>query len=164
MPPDNTFQGRDPRIIDVDQASERAFWCKSLDISEAELLALVAAVERESEHPLAEAIVLAAERRGAANRRADDFESVPGHGARATVDGRRVAVGNRRLMEREGVELGSLEDRRRQLAEGGRMLIPVGGRDEQMLAVFTRRGDDLARRDILPVRFVPLIGAHGWHG
>lgn len=44
MPPDNTFQGRDPRIIDVDQASERAFWCKSLDISEAELLALVEAV------------------------------------------------------------------------------------------------------------------------
>ena len=51
----------------------------------------------------------------------------------------------------------------RQLAEGGRLLVPVGGRDEQMLAVFTRRGDDVERRDILPVRFVPLIGAHGWH-
>lgn len=51
----------------------------------------------------------------------------------------------------------------RQLAEGGRMLIPVGNRDEQMLAMFTRRGEELVRRDILPVRFVPLIGAHGWH-
>lgn len=51
----------------------------------------------------------------------------------------------------------------RQLAEGGRLLVPVGGRDEQMLAVFTRRGEELDRRDILPVRFVPLIGAHGWH-
>ena len=51
----------------------------------------------------------------------------------------------------------------RQLGEGGRMLIPVGGRDEQMLAVFTRRGETVERRDILPVRFVPLIGAHGWH-
>ena len=51
----------------------------------------------------------------------------------------------------------------RQLAEGGRLLIPVGGRDEQMLAVFTRHGDEVVRRDILPVRFVPLIGAHGWH-
>lgn len=50
----------------------------------------------------------------------------------------------------------------RQLAEGGRMLIPVGGRDEQMLCMFTRRGEALDRRDILPVRFVPLIGAHGW--
>ncbi len=51
----------------------------------------------------------------------------------------------------------------RQLSEGGRLLVPVGGRDEQMLAVFTRRGDTVERRDILPVRFVPLIGAHGWH-
>jgi hypothetical protein len=42
--PDNTFQGRDPRIIEVDQASERAYWCKSLGISEADLIALVAAV------------------------------------------------------------------------------------------------------------------------
>lgn len=51
----------------------------------------------------------------------------------------------------------------RQLAEGGRLLVPVGGRDEQVLAVFTRRGENVERRDILPVRFVPLIGAHGWH-
>ena len=50
----------------------------------------------------------------------------------------------------------------RQLAEGGRLLIPIGGRDEQMLCVFTRRGEALERRELLPVRFVPLIGAHGW--
>lgn len=51
-----------------------------------------------------------------------------------------------------------------QLAEGGRLLIPLGGRDEQMLTVCTRRGDALERRDIVPVRFVPLIGAGGWPG
>ncbi len=49
-----------------------------------------------------------------------------------------------------------------QLAEGGRLLIPIGDRDEQMLTVFTRRGGKLDRRDIGPVRFVPLIGAGGW--
>lgn len=49
-----------------------------------------------------------------------------------------------------------------QLAEGGRLLLPIGGRDEQTLAVFTRHGDQLERRDITPVRFVPLIGAGGW--
>lgn len=49
-----------------------------------------------------------------------------------------------------------------QLAEGGRMLIPLGGRDDQMLTVATRRGDTLIRRDITPVRFVPLVGAYGW--
>jgi protein-L-isoaspartate(D-aspartate) O-methyltransferase len=49
-----------------------------------------------------------------------------------------------------------------QLAEGGRLVIPIGGRDEQVLAVFTKRGTQLERRDVGPVRFVPLLGAHGW--
>ncbi|HET7450670.1 MAG TPA: protein-L-isoaspartate(D-aspartate) O-methyltransferase [Gaiellaceae bacterium] len=49
-----------------------------------------------------------------------------------------------------------------QLSEGGRLLIPLGGRDEQMLTVVTRRGAELERRDIAPVRFVPLVGKYGW--
>jgi len=51
-----------------------------------------------------------------------------------------------------------------QLADGGRMVIPLGGLDEQMLAMVTRRGDTFERRDITPVRFVPLWGTHGWSG
>ena len=49
-----------------------------------------------------------------------------------------------------------------QLAEGGRLVIPIGSRDEQVLCVFTRREGVLERRDVGPVRFVPLLGAHGW--
>lgn len=49
-----------------------------------------------------------------------------------------------------------------QLADGGRILIPLGGRVDQMLTVATRRGDTLVRRDITPVRFVPLVGTYGW--
>lgn len=49
-----------------------------------------------------------------------------------------------------------------QLADGGRLLIPLGNREEQMLTLFTRCGDRLDRRDIAPARFVPLIGTHGW--
>ena len=49
-----------------------------------------------------------------------------------------------------------------QLAEGGRLLIPIGDREEQVLTVFTKRGPNLERRDIGPARFVPLIGAGGW--
>jgi Cu2+-exporting ATPase len=99
-------------------------------IDEVRLLALVAAVERESEHPLAQAIVTEAERRGAPTLRAEDFESVPGHGALATVDGRRVVVGNRRLIERDGIELGELAARRTELAEGGRtaVIVAIDGR------------------------------------
>src|SRR5665647_1150987 len=62
-------------------------------------LALVAAVERESEHPLAAAVVAYATAQGVPKRSASDFRNVPGHGATATVDGYRVAVGNRHLME-----------------------------------------------------------------
>ena len=95
-------------------------------IEEVEMLGLVAAVERESEHPLAEAIVVEAQKRGATELRAESFESVPGHGAIATVSGRRVAVGNRRLMEREGIDLGPLAARRQELAENGRTAVVVG--------------------------------------
>ena len=51
-----------------------------------------------------------------------------------------------------------------QLAEGGKLLIPLGDRDEQMLVVLTKHGPSLERRDIAPVRFVPLLGTHGWSG
>ena len=49
-----------------------------------------------------------------------------------------------------------------QLAEGGRLLIPLGGQDVQTLAVLTRKQGQIQRQDILPVRFVPLLGQHGW--
>ena len=51
-----------------------------------------------------------------------------------------------------------------QLAEGGRLVIPVGTREEQTLVCFTRRGERLDREELLPVRFVPLLGAQGWAG
>lgn len=51
-----------------------------------------------------------------------------------------------------------------QLAEGGRLLIPIGDKDEQMLTVFHKRNGRLEQRDITLVRFVPLIGAGGWPG
>jgi protein-L-isoaspartate(D-aspartate) O-methyltransferase len=49
-----------------------------------------------------------------------------------------------------------------QLAEGGRLLVPVGGRDEQRLVLLTRRGDAYDREELDAVRFVPLLGRHGW--
>ena len=51
-----------------------------------------------------------------------------------------------------------------QLVEGGTLLIPLGGKDEQVLVSFERRDGAIVRRDIGPVRFVPLLGTHGWHG
>jgi len=49
-----------------------------------------------------------------------------------------------------------------QLAEGGRLLIPLGGKDEQELVMYTRRGTEVHKETITGVRFVPLVGAYGW--
>jgi protein-L-isoaspartate(D-aspartate) O-methyltransferase len=49
-----------------------------------------------------------------------------------------------------------------QLAEGGRLLIPLGDRDEQVLYLFTKHGEAMERQEIAPVRFVPLLGKHSW--
>ncbi len=68
-----------------------------------ELLGLAASLERGSEHPLAEAIVRAAETRGIGLRKVDDFESTTGRGVQGSVDGRRVALGNQALMQALGV-------------------------------------------------------------
>jgi Cu2+-exporting ATPase len=92
---------------------------------EGEVVRLAAAVERESEHPLAEAVVRYAEERRFARARAEGFENVPGHGALAKVDGHVVAVGNTRLMTREAVDLGPLQAQRKELAAGGRTAVWV---------------------------------------
>jgi Cu2+-exporting ATPase len=92
---------------------------------EEEILRLAAAVERESEHPLAEAVVTRADGLGIPVTRAEGFENVPGYGALARVDGRKVAVGNARLMDREGIDLGTLAGRRAEMASAGRTVVCV---------------------------------------
>ena len=92
-------------------------------ISEVDLLPLVAAVERESEHPLAQAIVRRSEESGGARLVAGGFKNVPGHGAIAQVDGQRVVVGNLRLMDRERIDLGGLASRPDELAASGQTAV-----------------------------------------
>jgi Cu2+-exporting ATPase len=106
-------------------------------IVEEQLLALAAAVERESEHPLAEAIVRRAEQAGAADLSATGFENVPGHGALATVDGHRVAVGNARLMAREEISLDGLAKKRDEMAAEGRtvVVVAVDGRAAALIGI-----------------------------
>lgn len=73
-------------------------------IDEADLLALAASLERTSEHPLAAAIVKAAEERGLHLKSADDFDAPSGKGVTGTIDGRRVLLGNKRLLEEAGID------------------------------------------------------------
>jgi Cu2+-exporting ATPase len=106
-------------------------------LSEKEVLALAAAVERDSEHPLAEAIVRRAQQIGAPELPATEFENVPGHGALAAVNGHRVAVGNVRLMDRETISLDGLATKRDEMATEGRtvVVVAVDGRAAAVLGI-----------------------------
>jgi Cu+-exporting ATPase len=106
-------------------------------IAEEELLRLAAAVEAHSEHPLAHAIVTAAEARGLTIPAAENFASATGQGVSASVEGRKVAIGNAAMMRAAGADPASLEtaaDARRR--EGvGVMLVAVDGNIAGLLAV-----------------------------
>ncbi|WP_420398552.1 heavy metal translocating P-type ATPase [Marinovum algicola] len=86
----------------------------------ADVLALVAAVEALSEHPIAEAIVRTAQAEGATRHEVEDFASITGYGVQAKIAGHDVLVGADRLMTREGIDIGAMADAERRLAEQGR--------------------------------------------
>jgi Cu2+-exporting ATPase len=94
-------------------------------LDEEELLRLAAAAESGSEHPLAQAILKSADKRGVNNAQAKSFEAIPGHGLRAQVDGKAVLIGNRRLMDREGISLYGLGDQAARMANAGRTVVHV---------------------------------------
>lgn len=131
---------------------------------QSELLRLAATVERESEHPLAQAIVKRADVGGTPSAQAKDFINVPGYGAIANVLGRRVVVGNARLMAREHVKLDGLGPRRDDLANSGRtvVLVAVDGKPAGLIGIAdaprpTARAAGAALREA-GVRVVMLTG------
>ncbi|WP_420480704.1 heavy metal translocating P-type ATPase [Cryobacterium arcticum] len=109
----------------------------TIGYDEAALLALVAAVERESEHPLAGAVVTYATTRHIPTLEASNFRNVPGHGAGATVNGRQVLVGNRKLLMDQGVDVAPVAKQRQGLAATGRtaVLVAVDGRAVGVIAL-----------------------------
>ncbi|HZP43337.1 MAG TPA: copper-translocating P-type ATPase [Candidatus Binatia bacterium] len=92
---------------------------------EREVLALAAALERGSEHPLAAAVTGAASERRIEVPAVGDFAVVPGAGVRGAVDGRRVLLGNRALLEAEGVDTAPLEATAEALRARGRTVTYV---------------------------------------
>jgi Cu+-exporting ATPase len=112
--------------------------------NEEELLQLAAAADRRSEHPLAEAIVRGARERGVEFGEPERFEALPGHGVEATIAGRVVLVGNRRLLERGGVPFKEFEQGAVRLSDEGKtpMFVAVGGRPAGIVAVADTLKDD----------------------
>ncbi|WP_375436150.1 heavy metal translocating P-type ATPase [uncultured Hymenobacter sp.] len=103
-----------------------------------QLLQVVAAVERQSEHPLAEAVVRYAEAQKASVVSASGFRAVEGKGAAATVDGQAVLIGNFRLLEEAGIPLSATISRQaEELLAGAKtvLYVAVGGKAVGLLGV-----------------------------
>jgi len=90
-----------------------------------EVILLAAAVEKGSEHPIGKAIVKEAEARGISIPNIGSFESIPGKGVKANLHGDEIILGNRMLMEEEGVNYGSMEEWMKSLEEQGKTAIMV---------------------------------------
>ncbi|GHA27494.1 copper-translocating P-type ATPase [Devosia pacifica] len=107
------------------------------DIPEDDVLALAAALERGSEHPLAEAILEGARERGVPLDKATDFEAVTGKGVTGTVGGRSIALGNTALMQAIGGDAASGEEKADALRTEGKtaMFVAVDGTLAGIVAV-----------------------------
>lgn len=117
-----------PKLVMVEPAT---------DFTEETLLSNAAAVEAASEHPLAQAIVAGATERGITYSTATDFMSITGEGAESIVDGARVAIGNRKMMERVGAWNAALADRAETFQIEGQtvMFVSIDGKPAGMIGV-----------------------------
>ena len=104
---------------------------------EAEVVRLAASIERSSEHPLAAAIVRGAEKRGVELVSAEDFQSVTGKGVTGVVAGRKIALGNIKLLQDLGIDVGDLPVQADALRAQGQtvMLLGVDGRAAGLIGV-----------------------------
>lgn len=123
-----TLTRGEPNVTDV---LPQAPWTKE------QVLCLAASLEIGSEHPLAEAIVRGAREIGAALSAVQGFDSIPGHGVCGSIDGAAVLLGNRRLMQREGIAIAGVQSAMERLEADGKtaMLLASGGQLAAVIAV-----------------------------
>jgi P-type Cu+ transporter len=107
------------------------------DRHEIKLLSLAAAVERNSEHPLAEAVVQYAQEQGAERMEGRNFEAIAGSGVQANVNDHLVQIGTQRWMDELEIETNQLQSQKKQLENDGRTVIwlAVEGKIEALLGI-----------------------------
>ncbi|MET1030924.1 heavy metal translocating P-type ATPase [Domibacillus tundrae] len=107
------------------------------EIEEAELLALTGAAEKQSEHPLAEAIVTGIQKKGITLKKSEQFEAIPGFGIQSVVEGKEVLVGTRKLMNEWRIDILSAENQMNEFEKEGKtaMLVAIDGQYAGIVAV-----------------------------
>ena len=106
-------------------------------ISEEELLSIAASSEKGSEHPLGEAIVKGAEERNIKFKEISNFKAIPGHGIQVEIEGKVILLGNKKLMNKNSIEVGDLGVKSDKLANEGKtpMYIAINNKLEGIIAV-----------------------------
>jgi heavy metal translocating P-type ATPase len=96
-------------------------------VDEKDLLHIVASVERESEHPLAKAIVEYVNNADVKLSKTESFKALPGMGVQAVLDNKNIVIGNERLMVRESIELSSdIKNQAEKMKDAGQVVVYVG--------------------------------------
>ncbi len=90
------------------------------------ILLLAASIEKGSEHSLAEAIVKAAEKKSLPLEKIENFKAITGHGVEGKLDGKKIILGNRRLMQKEGIDFSRYEPQIHKLEEDGKTVMMLG--------------------------------------
>jgi Cu+-exporting ATPase len=141
-----------PKTKDLGHSESLGSWVLGLGSSEKSLLRLAASLERNSEHPLARAVVAAAESKGLQPIAVEDFQSITGKGVVGSVNGQPVAVGNEKLLEQLGVDVTAVRDRAEALRQDGQtvMFVVVGQRVTGMLGV----ADPIKESTAEAIRFI----------
>lgn len=99
-------------------------------ISEDELLKIAASVEKPSEHPLAGAIIEAAEEKNIALKEINEFTAVSGRGIIAESDGKTIYAGNKKMMDENGISSNGFEDKEKKLSEEGKTVLYFAEKDK----------------------------------
>jgi Cu+-exporting ATPase len=142
-----TLTKGDPSVTDIVSVGEFA---------QDEVLRLAAAAEKNSEHPLGEAIVKGSRQRGFEPRDTSQFDAIPGQGVQASLDGRTILLGNRRLMGDKNIAMESLlpDAERLELEGKTAMFVAVDGKPAGIVAV----ADTLKETSSLAVQALQRMG------
>jgi len=122
-----TITKGEPEVTDIE----------AVGMTKEQLLKLAATAEKNSEHPLAQAIVNYARKQGIPLGQGQDFQAIPGKGVMVNIDGKKVLLGNRKLMQDNGIDISPLLAKAEQLEDEGKtaMLMAVNGEAKGAIAV-----------------------------
>lgn len=128
----------------------------SKDYTEDEIFFLAASVERGSEHPVGEALLAESGNRGLTLAEAKEFKAIPGKGVIASVDGKMVAVGNRQMMQDQGMDISATQETIQSFQQRGNtvLLVAVNGQIAGLIAV----ADTIKENSLQAVNAIKNLG------